>query len=764
MVKLYAVGDSIKAIPLDTLQNWQQIGNAPWMGDSDGAPSDPAVLAESVAFLFRSIRLRANAVASVPWTIGTQGKGKGATLWDSSEPSAPPALAYLTGLKELLYRTEASLCLSSRAYWYIERNRVKPTALRWLDPATMAAKWTPGGISHFDRAVNGRVVTLPPTDVIYIWQRSLSETEPDTPAAKAAANAAGVLYNLDSFERLFFERGAIKATLLTVDEQPLPEEKDALLTWWRRVASGIRNAFSTDIINASVKPIVIGEGVSELGNTTLTAEKREDIATALGVPHSMVSANAANYATARSDQENFYNTTVIPQCELVERQVNESFFAGLGLRFSFQPESLSVFQRDENERAAAFAAYVGAGLLPSVVVQLLGIQLPEGIEPADLDPAPAPPPPPVIVQAAPPQITMRPDEDEEGGDEDEEVEVERKRFIRWAKKRPNADPAAFASALLSLDERIALMGVGIDRPPFAGKRTPDTPHGDGADKQRTALEKKHTAALREAFAAYLRKVLPGNTGPNTISPESVAERLEKHKDILRDALYRMMFEAAMLGVDVGRQQVEKAMGITKASANVTTDVWDLVNADVVAWLIGVDVSDAAGVIRPVGRVTALMAQLIETTVAAAAPLVREWARNGQPLSDLQDQLLAAGFNETRARRIATTEVTRAYAEGNNQAWTASGVVDEKEWTTSADEKVCSVCGPLDERRVPLDEGFTDDIFNPPAHPQCRCWILPVMAASSLPAAPPAKPVTAAPLAPRLPDIPSLRFPTASTGR
>lgn len=83
------------------------------------------------------------------------------------------------------------------------------------------------------------------------------------------------------------------------------------------------------------------------------------------------------------------------------------------------------------------------------------------------------------------------------------------------------------------------------------------------------------------------------------------------------------------------------------------------------------------------------------------------------------------FDEQRASMIATTEVTRTYAQSNQLAGRAlalefPGIKVIKGWFTNMDDRVCDVCGPLDGTEVSIEEDF-QGLENPPAHPNCRCW-------------------------------------------
>ncbi len=97
---------------------------------------------------------------------------------------------------------------------------------------------------------------------------------------------------------------------------------------------------------------------------------------------------------------------------------------------------------------------------------------------------------------------------------------------------------------------------------------------------------------------------------------------------------------------------------------------------------------------------------------------------GMTVADLRDELTPA-FGEARARTIATTEVTRAYAHGTDiiqRQLAAGGVEMERVWHTSGDDRVCEICGPLDG--MPESEwaqASPNAQTPPPAHPNCRCW-------------------------------------------
>lgn len=135
--------------------------------------------------------------------------------------------------------------------------------------------------------------------------------------------------------------------------------------------------------------------------------------------------------------------------------------------------------------------------------------------------------------------------------------------------------------------------------------------------------------------------------------------------------------------------------------------WDTVNAAVL------DLARA--------EATRYASEMTETSKAQTSRIVADWVAMGGTLPELTARLEAV-YPEARAKMTAATEVTRLYAQGNAAAWQASGVVTAMTWQTANDERVCPECGPLQGKTFAIDAAGA----LPPAHPNCRCWISPVV--------------------------------------
>lgn len=104
------------------------------------------------------------------------------------------------------------------------------------------------------------------------------------------------------------------------------------------------------------------------------------------------------------------------------------------------------------------------------------------------------------------------------------------------------------------------------------------------------------------------------------------------------------------------------------------------------------------------------------------------------------------LQRNRAETLARTEVINSYTEATLDRYERAGIdaVQHGEWETADDDRVCPICSALDGRDIAIGEARTGTFqfepdsdqpdhlagtypLRPPAHPNCRCTLLPVIA-------------------------------------
>jgi phage portal protein BeeE len=363
--------DGNKAVPIDQLpeEAWSYLFGGP---DEDAKKLED--LYNAVPWMFRGVGIRAQAAQSVPFSI-MQGDDE----IDNSD-DYQNVIGWLPDPFELIYLTEGALSLHGRSYWFKERNLLKTKGVRWLFPLTVKPKLdSVNGLVGFIRTIRDKQEEFDLEDFVYVRQPNLwGELGHGKSPAHAAITAAGVLMSVDEFTTAFFKRGAIKATLLTSPSDTSERERKRLLGWWKRVFSGLANAWQTDVVASEVKATVIGEGLKELSDQALTKEKREDISTAMGVPQSILfSSGVSNRSVRETDQLSFYQETIIPDIRLIERSANAQLFHPEGYHLKFTPQEMQIFQEDEKDRSSALFSLTNSGMPLVAALDVLGFDISE---------------------------------------------------------------------------------------------------------------------------------------------------------------------------------------------------------------------------------------------------------------------------------------------------------------------------------------------------------------------------------------------------
>ncbi len=112
--------------------------------------------------------------------------------------------------------------------------------------------------------------------------------------------------------------------------------------------------------------------------------------------------------------------------------------------------------------------------------------------------------------------------------------------------------------------------------------------------------------------------------------------------------------------------------------------------------------------------------LVNTTISHLTQAIPQALTTASPLTTLGN--LIQGWALYRSGVIAVTELTRMV--GNGLVWTyGQNGVDEQEFVTREDARVCQLCAPLHGRRMPVNNIPSDLLI--PIHTSCRCMYRPV---------------------------------------
>lgn len=369
----------LKSIPLNALPEaaWRSVLGS--TGDGGGVVD----LYKRVPWLYRAVEIRANTMAAMPY-VWTNDRG--------DETDKTPDLPFAVSVPALLNTIEGWLTLYGAAYLWKGLNPFGiPKELRPLHPTSIKPDISrTDGLRGFKRAAGDGSMDMTLDELAYIWLPSRDvEVGPGYAPVNAALHAAGVVGGMDGLLKMFLDNGIISPTVITVDGNAAAQEIEKLETWVQRALGGVKNAFRAIGLRSGVSVHQLATVMPDkLAMRELDEVQREKIATALGVPHSLLFSNAANYATAETDMLSFYEMTIKPDAELIEAALNEQVFARTRWTLKLKPEQIEVYQERETRKAYRVGDLYRSGIVTLNEVRLaLGFERVEGGD--ELLPTPA---------------------------------------------------------------------------------------------------------------------------------------------------------------------------------------------------------------------------------------------------------------------------------------------------------------------------------------------------------------------------------------
>ncbi len=367
-------------------------GWAETLGQSGRSAADAVSAWASVPLLYRAVSLRASSISSVPFVLH---RGEAEVEWPLAQD-----------LPGILYALELGLLLTGAAYALKQRaaNGRALMGLQVLNPTTVTWKVKDGDDVFTQRVGSHSYGPWGADEILAVREPSMTaDRGPGLAPASVALSAAQLRFNLDDFAAQFFADGAMPQTLITTGSgNPGQAEIERAQSYFKRRMQGVRNAWRALVLRGDLTVQTITPELKSMALPDLNNHVCLSIGAALGIPRSILESDASSYATAVSDQTQFWTTTIRPRLPLYEQAINGQLFSGTDYRLAFTPENLDIFQEDEAERAASLLHLVQAGVPLGDAMLMLGYDPLENApqpEPRAEEPEPEPGPEPEQMQA-----------------------------------------------------------------------------------------------------------------------------------------------------------------------------------------------------------------------------------------------------------------------------------------------------------------------------------------------------------------------------
>jgi HK97 family phage portal protein len=348
-------------------------------GNTSGEVNSAADAYNRVPLLYRAVKLRADSLASVPVTVTAVGSDK-EVEWPFEGVK----------LNKFLWLNEASMMIYGASYWW--KGKGERTGflkeLQYINPTRVTTQPVGSirqGAYDFTFQVDGE--NVPKEDLVWYWEYNPNdEVNPGKGAGQVALDDSRLLRYLTLFSSKFFAGGAMPITLLSVDGTIDENERQRVQGFFRQRVTGWWNAFRVLALSKAITPTVLTQKIKDMDMSGLEESAKWAVNEAFGIPQTMT-ADAANYATAKEHRQSFWTDTIRPRGSIYEDVTNNQLLNEHTppLVMTMGWEQMDVFQEDENERSDAVKKYVEAGYPLSVASEILGVELPDGMEYEDLD-------------------------------------------------------------------------------------------------------------------------------------------------------------------------------------------------------------------------------------------------------------------------------------------------------------------------------------------------------------------------------------------
>ena len=277
-----------------------------------------------------------------------------------------------------------SLCGGS-AYLLKQANSRMVLSLQYVAPHNVIPHLKPNGVDYFERIIDGKTVRVKePEEMVYFWlpDSDVEQGAPKTTPASTSLPAVELLAANNATMKMYADRGWVPAYVGSAEAFPSKEEKEKAERYLYQFLRGAYHSVVRIINSQKLNLQKVGAGLEELKGVYSEVQRQaiEDIGAAYGIPAALFMSDKSFASEVKPLIKEWYTSSVFVSIwKTIEETFNEQIYSPYNLRMQFKPESLAVFQEDENQRASAVGAYTSAiSQDPEVakwVMSVLGVDL-----------------------------------------------------------------------------------------------------------------------------------------------------------------------------------------------------------------------------------------------------------------------------------------------------------------------------------------------------------------------------------------------------
>lgn len=245
----------------------------------------------------------------------------------------------------------------------------RPLTFRWLNPRMIDIQDQYGYITeflYFSNVYSGSTIHFKPWEISYDFLFNPMDDWRGLAPMQVALQAININNAIQSNTKSFFQNGARPGGILAAKQGThiaLPDQK-RLLSWWEKQLEGPSKRFKTIFMPAALEYQAVQQPPSP-DHVELETDSAIIICNAFGVPHQLINASDSRYSAGSQHVKEFYENTIIPECEAIQDAINNDclpFLDDTGdFLFQFDFDQIRAMMDDQVNRATALNARLLSG-------------------------------------------------------------------------------------------------------------------------------------------------------------------------------------------------------------------------------------------------------------------------------------------------------------------------------------------------------------------------------------------------------------------